>query len=502
MRTLPLVGACASFSLAVAFATPAIAKDAQTQELEQALEQFHKNPKQFMNTKPKKSSPIAHTKFQLKHESQVQAHKHALRARHHRVHPAGKEAPAFNDQARNLVDKFELETLADIEAKKLTSAKLAETPWSDDYWAIYAGGISKRYADPTIRTSENWKQNVDALKKAWTRPQTAAEIDKLSPSEKYDLLIGDTTRGLTMQQLNEGQGYAKPDGSGVETWMGHCHGWSPAAYNVTRPKNKIVVKSADGKLDIPFYPSDIRALSTLLWANTNPTTKFIGGRCNTDKPPQDANGRITAAECRDVNPATWHKSVVNQIGVAKRSMVLDVTFDYQVWNQPFYSYKYTYFNPQTRKAAATLAAAKVKKGFAEDKFKATRAAAATDLVGIQMKVKWVVETQPSHAATNSPADDLTSGATWLYTLELDKDGKIIGGEWMQNAHPDFLWTPPAGTHARAGQETTAVVASETKWDAKGPIPAALKTTAAAAAKAGDPLGAIVEALAARSAAGH
>jgi hypothetical protein len=282
--------------------------------------------------------------------------------------------------------------------------------------------------------------------------------------------------------------------------MGHCHGWAPAAYNVPRPKNKIVVKSADGKLDIPFYPADIRALGTLLWANTEPPTKFIGGRCNTQHPPQDNIGRIKEAACRDVNPSTWHKAVVNQIGVAKRSMVLDVTFDYEVWNQPFFSYKYTYFNPKTGKHAATLAAATVKRSdFPKDKFKAYRAAGAVSIVGIAMDVHWVVETQPTHKSPTSAADDLTSGARYLYTLEIDASGKIIGGEWLQNAHPDFLWTPPAGTHAKSPAETSTVVASATKWDAKGPLPAALATTARSAAASGDPLGAIVEALAKRAA---
>jgi hypothetical protein len=490
------VGACASVPLAVGFAAPAFA-DARTQEIEHELELFHQNPKTFMNKKVKKFRPIQHTKFKASHADKVQEHKHALRARHGRAHPAGKEAPAYNDQARNLVDKFELEKLSDMESRHLMSAKLAETPWSDDYWAIYTGGAAKRYADSTIHYTDNWKKNVEQVKKAFTRPLNAAELDKLSPAEKYDLLIGvDRTQGLTAQQLDEGSGYAKPDGSGVETWMGHCHGWSPAAYNVSRPHKKIVVKSADGKLDIPFYQADLRALATILWADTNPTTKFIGGRCNTQKPAQDANGRITDPDCRDVNPATWHKAIVNQIGVAKRSTVMDVTFDYEVWNQPAYSYKYTYFNPQTKKHAATLAAATVAKGFTGDKFAAHRAAAATHIVGIAMDAEWVVEVQPTHGpATASPHDDLTSGARYLYTLELDKDGKIIGGEWMQNEHPDFLWTPPAGTHARASVENATIVAAESSWDAHGSIPASLKTQAAQAAKAGQPLGAIIEALA-------
>jgi hypothetical protein len=495
-----LVGVCASVPLA--FATPALAKDDdRAQEIEKALQHFEKDPKSFMNEVPKKHRPIHHTKFKAHHKASAQLHKYAHRLKKKRVHLQGKEAAASNDAARDLVDRLQFESLAVMDQRGLTKAQLAETPWSDDYWAIFSGGGAKRYADSTISYGENWKKNVDQVKKAIKRPLNAAELDKLSPAEKYDLLIGaDRNAGLTNQQLEEGRQYAKTDGSGVETWMGHCHGWAPAAYMVPRPKKTIVVKSADGKLDIPFYPADLRALGTLLWANTEPFTKFIGGRCNTPHPPQDSIGRLKEAACRDVNPSTWHKAVVNQIGVAKRSMVLDVTFDYEVWNQPFYSYKYTYFNPKTGKHAATLAAATVKRSdFPKDKFKAYRAAAADSIVGIAMDVHWVVETQPTHKSPTSAADDLTSGARYLYTLELDAAGKIIGGEWLQNAHPDFLWTPPAGTRARSPAETSTVVASATSWDAKGPLPATLATTARGAAGSGDPLGAIIEALAKRAA---
>ena len=53
----------------------------------------------------------------------------------------------------------------------------------------------------------------------------------LSPAEKYDLLVGDANYGLTKQMWNAGKGYHDRYGS-VESWMGYCHGWAPAAYAV------------------------------------------------------------------------------------------------------------------------------------------------------------------------------------------------------------------------------------------------------------------------------
>jgi hypothetical protein len=38
-------------------------------------------------------------------------------------------------------------------------------------------------------------------------------------------------------------------------------------------------------------------------------------------------------------------------------MVIDASYDYEVWNQPVYAYTYRYFNPETGKEAKILSAA-------------------------------------------------------------------------------------------------------------------------------------------------
>lgn len=58
-------------------------------------------------------------------------------------------------------------------------------------------------------------------------------------------------------------------------------------------------------------------------------TRFIGGRCNIQNPEKDENGRVIEPDCVDNNPASWHLSVLNQIGITGRSMIMDATYDYQ-----------------------------------------------------------------------------------------------------------------------------------------------------------------------------
>jgi hypothetical protein len=417
----------------------------------------------------------------------------------------GRAPIAANDHPSRLVDNSNslVETLEEMETKNLRASKLDESPWSDDYWPIYRGILGNRYADSAFPADKDWRKNHDYVKQndrtvtALLQAPNATSIDTLSPSEKYELLLGDSAGSMTQAMWEEGEQYQRASGK-VEEWMGICHGWAAAAYMVTRPAHAITLTAADGKTKIRFFPSDIKGLASLLWAKTDPASRFIGGRCNDKNPKMDKNGRVISQECFDTNPGTWHLSVVNQIGVSKRSFIIDATYDYEVWNQPVVSYTYRYFNPETGKPVSTLAQAKVPMAsFTKDKFKSYRSRNAAAVVGISMDVTYTVETQPSHRTSDGPANDLTRTASYTYDVELDASGKIIGGEWYTNLHPDFLWTPPKGTRATSSADRYATGT----WDGKGAAPASWRRAAAAAGAAGIPLEKVVNLLSSLSAAG-
>jgi hypothetical protein len=406
----------------------------------------------------------------------------------------GKAPIADIDRPENLVDKLQHVRLAEMETAKLTKAALAESPWSDDYWALYTGALGKRYADPKFPNSKDWAENrkyidtnpVQAIVASGNRQA----IDRLSPSEKYDLLVGDTAGTLTKAMWDEGRSYHEASGQ-VETWMGLCHGWAPAAYMLARPRKVITVKAADGRTDLRFFPSDVKALATLLWAHGNSPSRFIGSRSNDKEPAMDEVGRVTSPAVFDTNPGTWHMSVVNQIGVAKRSFIIDATFDYEVWNQPVFSYEYEYFNPQRMRMVGSLAEATVPRAqFTSDRFKKYRGTGYASMAGVVMRCRYVVETNPSHAETDDRTKDAINAVDYIYDLELDASGKILGGEWYQNLHPDFLWTPPAGTHVTTPGDRYATGT----WSATAPLPEAWRTTAIRTSGRGLPLAKIVEQL--------
>jgi hypothetical protein len=451
------------------------------------LKAFHDNPAAFMNRRPVKEEPPpgvpgcwaapVFDQAALERHDYVAA-RDLLRKQAADSGELDEQARALfldNDRADRLTDTYSYVGLQSMENSGLMSARLPEQPWSDDYWALYLGVLGKRYATGSgFPSSTDWKVNFDFIQRNPAAAVLAGgdqnAINRLSPSEKYDILVGDRQFSLTKQMWEEGRGYYERSGQ-VEMWMGICHGWAPAAYMLPRPVNAVIALAADGQTRLTFYPSDIKALASLLWAKASPRVRFIGGRCNDKNPQTDPQtGRILAQHCFDTNPGTWHLAMINQIGVSQRSMVMDATYDYEVWNQPVLAYRCSYFNPASGAAVDSLAKATVRRAnFSNDKFAAFRGAQTDSIVGMAMEVEYLVETAPSRHAPDGPHLDRVAKVRYLYDLELDFSGKIIGGEWYQNAHPDFLWTPAKGARALPPWEARNTVRPE-DWEEGRPVP--------------------------------
>jgi hypothetical protein len=438
--------------------------------INETLQAFAQNPVAQMDAQPQKydasgerpvSGVSAFDQEQIAHQDFIGA-RDALRKDILDMDAASPTRAPFaaNDRAENLVDEFHYASLSAMDRSAMMSAELPVSPWSDDYWALYLGVLGRRYADPGFPASPDWKENFDYIiahqPGAILDSGDAGAIDRLSPAEKYDLLVGDDTFTLTRLMWNEGRVYYDRSGK-VESWMGICHGWAPAAYMLTRPTSAAEVIAAQGTA-LTFYPSDIKALASLLWANVRTQTRFIGGRCDDKDPARDPQtGRVVSTECFDTNPASWHLAVVNQIGASQRSTVMDATFDYEVWNQPVLSYDYRYFNPQQMRYARSLDDAQVSMAqFTNDPFKDYRSSAAASVVGIAMDLSYIVETRPTHDTSDGPAKDGINRVRYFYDIELDAMGGMIGGEWYSNKHPDFLWTPPEGEKATTQADAQAV----------------------------------------------
>jgi hypothetical protein len=414
-------------------------------DIEFELKQFFHGPNAFEKRVPLRKG-AKHTVFSAQTPvSEVYKLKHhwreeQLKKNKQKAEYAKEERPIEAFVEANKIIK----SLQDI-PQELMQGQVDNLPWSDDYWPIYAGILGNRYSDVEFAANNTWDQYHQYVLQnpalAIFESQDPALIDRLSPAEKYDLLFGTDQFYLTRSGWKQGQQYFDAYGE-VERWMGICHGWAPASYMMKRPLKKVVVKAFDGKTDITFYPADIKALMSLLWAQTEFETRFIGRRCKDKDVKLDPEGKILVPECFDINPSLWHMAVINQLGVLKRSFVLDATFDYEVWNQPIVSYEYSYFNPQTQAASEKLEGALIPYSeFTSDPYKSYRSNKTKKIVGVAMQVTYSVEATPRQYEEESDELNRYTTVMYMYDLEIDDKGKMIGGEWYNTLHPDFLWTP-------------------------------------------------------------
>lgn len=360
--------------------------------------------------------------------------------------------------------------LFQMEAKALEFASLTNIPWPDDYWAIQNGVLGARFNDPHFFLQTSWPTRFQSVANQPTpKLYSEGKFDQLSPAEKYDLLVGDQTEykitvdnqeysifgSLNYRMWQEGAYYYKETGE-VESWMGICHGWAAASYMVDHPKKAVILKELQGGQELKFYPADIKSLASLLWANVSYPSNFVGGRCNDKQPHRSADDRLTSADCLDTNPGTWHIIAVNQIAKLKRSFILDANFDYQVWNQPVYRYRYKYFRPSDEHDFDKLNLMDPKnspvielKSWAKDPYKKYRSPKAKYVVGVAMEVSYMGENRPVAEDFDVLNQDNMIMVDYFYDLELDEQGNIVGGEWYQDYHPDFLWTPKHGVELKS-----------------------------------------------------
>lgn len=396
------------------------------------------------------------------------------------------EAQSFVEPGARLVDK-----LQQMENRGFLNVTVTPIPWSGSYWPFYKGMTGARYADPRFPDSRNWATNYQYIvaHPASLNSGDPDFINSLSPAEKYDLAVGDSDMTLTKFAWQAGRGALEKYGV-VASWLGICHGWSGAAHMGAKYPNQPVTVTAPGGTEITFYPDDVQALQSMLWANAPLPTRMLGTRCYQTRPPATGAGRILSPSCFDIDPAAWHLAIINQLAVQRRSVVVDTTYDAEVWNFAVPKISYTYFNPQTLRQYDSVKPALVRiRDFWRDKFSSYRAPGAQYVVGIVMDVSYARAITPTVRLPTTPPDLKT--IRYMYDLEVDDDGNLVGGEWYNLAHPDFMWTFAAGAQATAPSEKPLL---EETWSPTSEFPSEWLPAAHDASTKGIPLFSFIRAL--------
>ncbi len=378
-----------------------------------------------------------------------------------------------------LEGRREIISLGEIDRLSLNSGKTSLDLWSGSYWPHYQGSLGVRYRDSSfsalIKTAENFSKYKELYD---TNPLyvLSGREGLMSPAEKYDLIVGDPEMSLTKYSWELGEKAMSLSGK-VPTWRGICDGWSSAAQKMPRPARSVVLKTPYG-LPITFYPEDIKALGSQLYARAQRNVIFLGKRC------RPVFGALTGA-CDGTNPGAFHKAIVNRVGAMKKSFNVDISSSSEVWNYPVKSYKLSYYNVLTGKESQNFK--DVYEVFDKKnrfKKKNRRHESTYAIVGVKAQVVYTDMRVANVLETDSAAEDKELVKNYKYDLELDYGFNILGGEW-ESAMPDFIWAPNDLTYP----------ISEGERQLGKPVTAAqILRAAQISSKAGEPLSMIVEKL--------
>jgi hypothetical protein len=170
--------------------------------------------------------------------------------------------------------------------------------------------------------------------------------------------------------------------------------------------------------------------------------------------------------CRDTNPMTLHLGLYEQIKNKKRGVVIDVTKTAEVWNQPVHKYQIAHLSITKKDGTQSSPGEPVAIEDIDDAFAKYRARGTRYLVQLQNAVSYGLENGPRYHYV--PVDEKIGTDTYTYTLELDANKKVVGGEWglipsatnlveeqvetlIRMRMPDFVWMVPKGNIPKDGQ---------------------------------------------------
>lgn len=349
----------------------------------------------------------------------------------------------------------------------LFDVPMEKKPWSSGFFPSWFDGVAGRWSRNAVRELMGYKLNSEGVTFSYLfgaitgSKQREQSIYRLSPMEKYDLVSGDYSYGATRRELAM-RGHKKMF---MALWAGYCNGVSAAAIQLKEPFRRVDVINPDG-YKISFHPYDIKALLGVAYYKVDyENYARLGSRCRKDIElsgdrfdnvtggGNDDGGvsfrRVDDRVCRGVNPATFVLALQNRLGIANESFVIDKVQGREVSNHPI--------------GDARIDIMKGPYKLESEAYGVYAAPNTTHLVDVKISV-WLGSTTLSdkeavnrlldrksglYKKVGFQEDDEDSPRVYYATLELDKWGQMVGGEWgimsrygsydkATNA-PDFAW---------------------------------------------------------------
>lgn len=279
-------------------------------------------------------------------------------------------------------------------------------PWSDGPYPDTLGGIAYEWnlpgaearapIMPTRHELIEGRFGPDRGVKSG-QPLRTKEIAELAATVKFDLFRGRYDYPLTHAVLRTAQ-------QNAPEWSGIMLGWASAAINHAEPA-AIDVMNAD-QIVIPFGSSDVKALMSYyygVYALQKRNTRAIG------------NG------LEGVNAGAFHLLLANTVGLQEQSFLAEFQTGPRTRTMPIAGYRSV-----------------ISAGHAPSQGAARKAVTEHT---VETEVDFVDEGHSSWLPAIETDRQKIVTYTYRYRLELDKDGRIIGGEFAEgSARPSQLMT--------------------------------------------------------------
>ncbi len=323
---------------------------------------------------------------------------------------AGRLADLPHD---DLPDGKLLTRLDDLRARGLFDVTLKSDgdTWSSNFFPSWFGSEGGRWMDGSPKLVWRTLFGFSPPTESAARAMNDDERIKLSPTEKLDLALGHYDFPATKQALDRTHNaHPKP-----RYWNGRCNGVATAALAQREPFRVVLVIAKDGT-KVRFHPNDVKALLAASYYKPE-TSSVVGQVC-------DVIAFDAPATC-DMNPAVLVVALLNRIGIAKKSFLIDAL-------------------PTIAKQYYAVAAARVHAGDprafggSHDAIDSALATRTKSLVDVEIDLTLSSTTLAMARADVRDPNDATRYARvglvpvmmrYQATLALAEDTSLIGGVW-------------------------------------------------------------------------
>ncbi|MCM2348612.1 MAG: hypothetical protein NDI69_01245 [Bacteriovoracaceae bacterium] len=305
------------------------------------------------------------------------------------------DMPIYNDGTNSVIESARLEVLNPKDEKIFYllpprgGVIKKKTLWSGFNWNLNQGSINLRWNTPT----PGWDYDSPHFIRAFL--MSAEQLAELSPAEKFDLAFGRYDYPLKKEVYS----LLEQDAPFSEDLRS---GWIMASIHHSEPTPKVIENPH--RISIPFGSSDIKALLSYYY-------QHIHKRSDIQQMGKDD----------ELDAGAFHVILANNIGVRNESFLVDLDQSEKVMGHPVKSYAYRIEEEQQPDGHAPSGSLKVLK--------------------IRLKVNYLASTlQNSWEPIHGTALQALIAREYQYLIYLNVNNEILGGKWLSEERPDFLWT--------------------------------------------------------------